>query len=799
MRMSTETGVAARAESKNMPPRQLWQVPTFFVGLLALLAVGALHSLSSRHGLQRQVDRDLAASRQALDESPPAAERARSLAEHVLTLVPADSPTAGEAHFLIGSACLRQAEHAPAEARALLWQQAREHLEQADALGTPDADRPRLAYRLGKTYDASNVGPQRVIDCLSWSVAEGTDNPFEGYALLAQAYLHLPEPNLRGALDATRKQLALPNADDAMLAPVRLLCGELLCKLDQPEEARQVLARVGAGTPPDLLLRARLLRARLLQDEGAWADAARAWEEVKGDPRWTAAEPGRVLYSLGLCYRKLDQISLATENWEACVVRGGDEGQAAALDLAEVRLRGEHPTLALDVFAAALRGVTAPSDYHNSFIEISEARNRLEAGCELYRQIGAYDQARQLARLYERLALPGVGQQLAGQAAEGWARSLLEQAAAALTAEATRRDREEARQRFHEAGVAYEKAADLASSPTEQADWLWHSANDYFEGQDPDRAVAVLERFVPLQPAHERQGQAWFLLGEAHRLLRNDVAAQAAYQKCIEYPGLSANWARLQLARTSIEQKNWDDAEKELADNLRLAPPGSEPHEKSLITLANLLFQRRKYSEAFRALDQALRTYPANPTAPRLRLEFAQCCRQLAEQVSEYLSITDYSTPEARAHYRAERSKLVEQAAAQYQKLADDLEGIRVNRTLAPEEETILCQAHFAFAECRFDLGKFEEALRLYNALAERYRHRLGELTALRHIWQCHGVLFQPEQVRTTLARLRVALNEMPNTAFDGSTDEATRAWWESWLIEKSKLRDVARPANGKP
>lgn len=793
--MSTETALAMgqRNPRRLRGLRHLWQVPTFVVGVLSLVAVALLRPLWSDGG--QPLERDLAAARQSLEQAKPEPARARTFAERALSRAEPESRQAGDGHYLLGSALLLLAEQTPPGTGAVLWQQARTHLEQADALGTADADRARLAFRLGKTFHALNVEPQRVVDCLSWAVPDGADNAFDGYGLLADAYLRLPTPDLRKALDATRKQLALPTSDEAALAPPRLRCGELLCRLDQPEEARKVLGRIGPGAPPELLFRARLLRARLAQDEGSWAEAAKLWEEVRDDRRWLTADPGRTLYYLGLCYRKLDQLDKALKVWEECRQRNGDEGRAAALEVAQLRLRGEQPALALEAYTSALRGVAAPSDYHNPLIELTEARSRFETGCQVYRQTGAYEPAEQLAHLYERIALPGAGQELAGQAADAWGRSLLEQAAQAVTDQAARANEEEARKHFREAGAFYERAADLGPSAAEQADWLWHSAGDYLEGQDRDHAVRVLERFVQLPAASgDRLGQAWFLLGEAHRLLHNEVMAQAAYQKCIEYPGVFAFRARYELAVAKIGQKNCDDAEAELKDNIRLAPPGSEAHEKSLVTLATLQFQRRDYNNAFQNLQRALDTYPANGQAARLRLCYAQCCRHLAEQNGSRLTPEEYTIDPERQFRQGERTKLLERAAGQYQKLVQDLEGIATHRTLTADEASILRQAQFEYAECRFDLGKFEEALRLYNSLADRYRQQLEELIALRHVWQCHGVLFQPEQSRTTLERIQTAMQEMPMTAFDGSADVATRAWWEAWLSERSKMRDVAKP-----
>lgn len=798
--MSTESlrAGASRYQLPSRPSlRHLWQVPTFFLGLLALVTVATAHPLWSNSS-SRLVAHSLASARRELEVQRPDIDQAILLAEKALSQ--SSSPRhAAEAHFLLGSAYTRRAEQAPAESSADLWQRARNHLEQAEHIGIPEADRARLAYRLGKTYAALDADPQRIIDYLNWSIQDAADNPFEAYSLLAQAYLRLPTPDLRGALEATRKQLALPNADDAGLAAPRLLCGELLRRLDQPDEARKVLARIGPGAPADILFRARYQRARLLQDEGSWAEAALLWEAVKADPRWVTVEPARVLYSLGLCYQKLDRTSDAVGTWEATRLRGGEEGQAAALGLARLRLRSDKPAAALETFESALRGVSSAADYHNSLVELAEVRALFEEGIAQFRQASAFEEAVQLANLYEKVAAPGVGQDLAGQTAETWARALRTQAQRAPNPETGKRLEEEARQRFRQAGTAFEAAAAHAATSAEQAERLWRSVTDSLEGRDHARASQALERYVRLPVPPERQGQAWFVLGETHRALRNSAAAQSAFQKCIEYPGPHAFRARYELAVAQIEQKRWEDAEEVLVHNLKMMAqlgPDPEAHEKSLITLASLLYQRKNYTEAMRRLQEALDRYPTNPNAIKLRLQLAQCCRQLAEQANERSAVGNFTTPEERAHHRAERQKFLEMAAGHHQKLVDDLESQQFKQPLTPEQEAILGQVRFAVADCRFDLGQYAQALFLYNVLAKRYENTVEGLIALKHVWQCHGVLFQPEQARATLDRIRAAL---PRTTFDGAGENRSRPWWENWLADQGKLRDLPRaPAGGR-
>lgn len=788
-----------RLARRGTPPlRQLWQVPMFFTGVLALFLVAAVHPFLGSTN-ERQAARALADARQALEPPQPNPDEALVHAERALRLAAPMSHQAAEAHFLIGSAYLVLGDQLAEEPHADTWAKACDHLEQAERLGVPDADKARVAYRLGLAYLHGGGDPQRVVDRLSWSVAEGAEDPFAGYGELAQAYLRLPKPDLHGALEATRKQLALPTANEAALAAPRLQCGELLVKLERPDEARKVLDRIETSAPPDVLFRARFLRARLLQDEGSWAEALGLWEAVRNDPRWVTVDPAKLLYSLGLCYRKLGKSTEAIATWEAARLRGGDEGQAAALGVAELRLAGDNPSATLEAFEAALRGVTGPDDYHNQIVDLRAVRNLFENACQALRRAHAFEAAQQLAQMYERVALPGAGQELAAQSAEAWGQALREQGRAS-TGDAAKRLEEEARQHYRQAGLAYEAAASAAAqnhNDKGQADHLWHSSTDYLDGRDQVRAVAVLERLVRLPISLELQGRVWFALGEAQAELHERDGAQAAFQKCIEYPGPYAYRARYELAVAMIEQKNWEDAEAHLKQNLSLmqATPDPQAQEKTLITLADLLYQRGNYQAAILRLQEAIDHYPENPRSRQLRVELAQTCRRLADQLGTS-PIGPLSVSETREHVRAQRTKYLELALEQYQKLVTDLDALKARSTLVGEQEALLRQSRFAAADCQFDLGRYAPALEVYADLARLYQNQVEGLLALRHIWQCHGMLFQPDQSRQTLDRIR---STIPSTTFDGAAENRTRAYWENWVSEQSRLREPTRSPSNRP
>src|SRR4051794_15430589 len=95
-------------DPRGRRPRQLWQVPVFFAGVLAV-AVVALLGPSGQGGGQQSVERDLAALRRGLAQANPDLDRLLPLADGLLTRSQDFPNLAGEIHFLVGTASMRQA------------------------------------------------------------------------------------------------------------------------------------------------------------------------------------------------------------------------------------------------------------------------------------------------------------------------------------------------------------------------------------------------------------------------------------------------------------------------------------------------------------------------------------------------------------------------------------------------------------------------------------------------------------------------------------------------------------------
>jgi tetratricopeptide (TPR) repeat protein len=787
----------------------LWQVPVFLAGIAAVVAA----CVARPPGYDPERNRfngDLSAMRAALESPHPDPAQALALGQSLLGRSKLYPEQAGEIHFLVGSSYLLLAAQTPSDRRMEVLQQARSHLEQAAQRGDvhqstlSEADTSRLRYRLGKVLFQTGADPQRVIEYLATAVEQGADRRAEGYAILCNAYLKLPVPNVTAALQANQQQLALATEEDeAVLASARLLRGELLLRVQQMDEARKVLARIGPPAPPEIVARALQLRAESLQREKLWQEAAERWQELLSKEgsgvtgRGSAHEQGTdaprsqhpspltpvAAYQLGVCYRELHRFVEALKEWEKVLPAAGEVRQAAALRMGEVRLLEHNAAGGLKSYEEALQAVGSSNGYHNSLLELTEARRLIEEGYRLCLSTADYDHAHALAVLLGKLSPPGGNQERLGQVAEAWAQDCRQRARQAQGPDAGRLDNEAA-EHFREAGTAYAALADTLRGRAEEADWLRRSADQYMLAYEPARALAVLERYLKMERAPARLGDGWFQVGEARRALREAGPARIAFRKCIEYPGPAAFHARLRLAQDLIDQKNWEEAEESLTQNLELMRqgPDSETYEQTLFILAELRLQRQSYRLAALSLQEWLERYPGHSNSTLARSRLADCYRRLAATEDQMLHKDAYQTPESQVHHREQRKLWLQKAAAHYQKLAEDLAPLQAADPACDKYPGILRHAEVGVAECQFELNHYQDAVRSYERLVERYPNDAECLPALKQITRCYWILRDRDKARATIGRVKTTLGKLPDAALKTLQDLQSRKEWEEWI-----------------
>jgi TolA-binding protein len=779
------TSPAATAPPDHPGPtrgrRAPWQAPVFLLGVGALVAAWCARPLWPDTP-QRRLGRELAAARQALARPDSDPEQALSLARKALESADHLSERVGEAALLLGSAQVRRAESTSDPGRAAAyWPDALASLERARAEGVPEPDRPALEYRLAKVAFHTGADLPDVIRKLEATAAHA-DKRAEAYDLLTRAYLKLPQPDLARALEANRRLRDLPEATEEETAPAKLLAGELLLRLGKPDEARKTLELIGEKAPPALVARARLLRARSYQDEQKWGDATNLYESALVDAPAGPAEQARVYYDLGLCYRRLGHPE-AVKAWQECLKLGhAPEAPAAALGLAEAYLAQRRFDKVLAVLTDVAHKVRKPGEWDNPLADLGRARDVFERAVRECRAAGEFERALQLASAYERLAVPVRAQVLRGELAAEWAQRRREKARG-LDAERRRKEEQAARDLLSQAGEAFAQAArQSGSSPELAGRYLWTSATHYRTCGDDNRAAEQLKRFLALKPAppEAQLGEACYRLGEAYERLRRQADARSAYARCLEYQEWTrfAYLARYRLAEFALEAGELDNASEILTQNLRELRWGGDPEalEKTLFALGGLLYRRREYRQAARRLEEALGRFGDNPAALKARYQLADSYRQIAAQENQSFLLGESMAPQTRGHFQSEHRRWLEKAAAEFATLGGLLRKAKEGADgLTREQRT---QVPFIEADCLFNLGKYAEALALYEELAKLHNGRPEGIRALGGAVKCHAGLWQADKVRQRLLQIRQGL---------GVLDEVDRKAWDEWVTQASQ------------
>jgi TolA-binding protein len=387
------------------------------------------------------------------------------------------------------------------------------------------------------------------------------------------------------------------------------------------------------------------------------------------------------------------------------------------------------------------------------------------------------------------VAAPGVAEDRLAEACEAQGRALLELAkAGGADAE---RSVAQGRARLAEAAAAHEQAA-TGREPAEQAPRLWRAADCHLLAGDHPRAAQALQRVVALEPAAERQVEAWFALAGTHRALKQVEQARSAYYKCIEYPNSQFTYkARFALADVELEQGNLEHAEEILLQNLTVTGPAPDrrAEEQSLYRLADLAYGQRKYDKAKYWLEKALLQFPGSGNELAVRDRLGDCYRKIAEQLRQQGE--EQATGQGRLHYQQAHASYLEAARDTYQRVADELERRGQGQKLPEAEEALLRKALFVNADCLFELpGQLPEALRRYKQLADRYRGRVEGLMACKRLWHCCGVTggdvdLARQALEATKAAITAARADLPgisDEAFKAAPDRSTRTDWQQWL-----------------
>jgi len=780
--------------------RPLWQLPIFLLGVGALLAVTIGRDLWNVDPASRY-RRDMAQLRNYLDKGGADSDEAIALTKRIRERVENYPESENVVHFLLGSAYLAQAEALSDEEGRELYALAQTHLEKAESLSVADADKVRLMFRLGRVWEQQDAAePQKVIEYLARALQAGED-PSEGYRRLAEAYLRMPTPDLKRAREALQQQLsrALTRTPPRVLAQARLKLGELLTRMNDHEEARKVLDRIGPDAPAEIYVASRIALARSYQAENEFPQAIKHLEQAQSIKTASPSVRGPVLYHLGVCYAQSGRRSEAASAWAQAQQGADPEAQAACLKRAELLLRDGDRNGAVKALETSVARVKAGTPYQNMLIPANEARGLFEETCQTCRQAGDYDGAFKIADLYGRISEPGRDRELVAEITEGWGQTLLSSADAdpALS----ERLKQEAKSKFLQAAQSYQSIAMTRKTSAEKGEMFRKASMQYRKAGDRQKALEMLDAIglkIPDYP-EDKLGDVYFDVGESHLAAGDKTQAKLAYQTSLRYPGMSQGRSRLQLAKLMLEENLSEQAVPLLKENLDPAIQARdvETHQQSLFALAESQYQLRNFPEAEKHLTLALQYYPSSPNATKGRFLLGRCywyqaaseSRELQKNQQEMAGmLTDAQKRSLQSQMTLHEKRyreLLKKAIVPFEEVVKALLPLQSPGKLSPLEVVLLRQSLFAISDAMFFLGDYEQAVQQYEQIALRYPGRVEALTAWSQAWSIYqNNLTQPEKASTALTQMRESSVQMKEDAFDGTTRIHRKDYWQNWFAQ---------------
>jgi tetratricopeptide (TPR) repeat protein len=351
----------------------------------------------------------------------------------------------------------------------------------------------------------------------------------------------------------------------------------------------------------------------------------------------------------------------------------------------------------------------------------------------------------------------------------------------------------QARRHLQMAAEAFLDTARLCAADDDMSgDNLELAANCYDEAGDVYGAIVVLRKFVHDYPtAQSRVARAVFNLAKAYQAAGCYDEAIAQYrQMTSEYRNSpNANKSQVPMAQCYKALGKLDEAEKVLsgilADDQHYSPESTE-YRQSLFELAKLFYERRQYREAVARFDEALQREPDAREAIYCRYFLADSYRLSGLELDS--AIRSARTPLERGQWTAARTAWLGESRDQFDRVVAALEtraatgGPGNAGSLSELDLLYLRNSYFFRADCLFDLGRFSEALDLYEVAALKYANQPEAIAAHVQIVNCYVKLNQLEQARAVNERAKWLLKKLPVDSFSRRALPMDKDYLSKWL-----------------
>ena len=228
-----------------------------------------------------------------------------------------------------------------------------------------------------------------------------------------------------------------------------------------------------------------------------------------------------------------------------------------------------------------------------------------------------------------------------------------------------------------------------------------------------------------------------------------------------------------------------------ITDGDPILSPESPAVRQAMWELGQLYYRMGRYDEALARLEEYASRYETGDHAGQLTFLKADCYRLAAAQLQfeqrrpgdplepGYAQIASAATDSPQPVTDDKARRYLQQARSLYDQA---LEIYRLATAANSLDKAYERMAYFYRADCLFDLGQYEEAIKQYDAAAFRYQEEPASVAAYVQIVNAYNALGRPQDAEAANARALWLLKRIPAEAFKGSELLMSRQALEQWL-----------------
>ncbi len=253
------------------------------------------------------------------------------------------------------------------------------------------------------------------------------------------------------------------------------------------------------------------------------------------------------------------------------------------------------------------------------------------------------------------------------------------------------------------------------------------------------RVVSALETFVNERPDDPLAPEATLRLGRAYQAMGVFDKAIATFQRAqFRYPkSLAASKSAVPLAQAFIAKgpdyyKKAEEVLLGVVENNPLLTPQAEEFRLALFELAQLYYRTARFEEAIARLDELTQRYPKDERMGQLLFTMGDSYRKSALLIDAKPAAGEATPASATTKLDPAEAQAAKKERLGKAKLLFDqvIEIYRANLPTRDLDKLQLKLAHFYRADCLYDLGQYEEAIKLYDAAAFKYQEDPSALAA---------------------------------------------------------------------